>query len=140
MVTEADDNTETGDWRTADEKAADVTQAEALKEAAGKGGLRFEVFLPPGLAEWVLEFVTREIFTDPAEAVFHILREHRDLEPHADLRQESLRRSLQAAMDDPRPSISGEEFFEQLEREMAEPQPEPATWTRRPVEGDPAVS
>ena len=140
MVTEADDNIETGYWRTTDEKAVDVAQAEALKEAAGKGGLRFEVFLPPGLAEWVLDFVARGVFTDPAEAVFHILREHRDLERHADLREESLRRSLQAAMDDPRPSISGEEFFEQLEREMAEPWPEPAIWTRRPVGDEPAIS
>jgi antitoxin ParD1/3/4 len=88
------------DWRTAAERESDIAQARSLREQASKGGLRFEVFLPSGLAEWVLDLVERGVFTDPSEAVFVMLGEHRDLEPHADLREELLRRTLQAAMDD----------------------------------------
>jgi antitoxin ParD1/3/4 len=74
------------DWRTPEERERDIAQARALREQASKGGLRFEVFLPSGLAEWVLDFVERGVFTDPSEAVFVILGEHQELEPHADLR------------------------------------------------------
>jgi hypothetical protein len=38
----------TGDWRTMEEKAADIAQAKALREQARTGGLRFEAYLPPG--------------------------------------------------------------------------------------------
>src|ERR1019366_7342507 len=96
-------------WRTAEEKARDIAQAKALKEQARNGGLRFEAYLPLDLATWVLDFVERGVFVDPSEAVFVILGEHKDLEPHADLRDELLRRSVQAAIDDPRPPISGDE-------------------------------
>ena len=80
-------------WRTAEEKALDIAQARALMSSVAKGGLRFEVYLPSELAVWVLDFVERGVFVDPGEAVFVILGEHRDLEPHADLRQEALRRA-----------------------------------------------
>ena len=83
-----DDTDMQGDWRTPADRARDIAQAKALREQACKGGLRFEVFLPPGLAEWVLDFVERGVFVDPSEAVFVILGEHRDLEPHGDLRTE----------------------------------------------------
>jgi hypothetical protein len=46
------------------------------------------------------------VFSDPGEAVFVMLGEDRDLEPHADLREELLRRTLQAAMEDPRPGCT----------------------------------
>ena len=87
-------DTQGGDWRMPADRARDIAQAMALQEQARKGGLRFEVFLPPGLAEWVLDFVERGVFVDPSEAVFVILGEHRDLEPHDDLRTEILKRSL----------------------------------------------
>ncbi len=121
----------TSDWRTAEERASDIAQAKALREQASKGGLRFEVYLPSGLADWLLDFVERGVFTDPSEAVFVILGEHKDLEPHADLREEILRRSLEAATNDPRPSIPGEEAMAQIARSLAEPRPEPAVWRRR---------
>ncbi len=120
------------DWRTAEDRASDITQAKALREQASQGGLRFEVYLPSSLAEWVLDFVERGVFTDPSEAVFVILGEHQELEPHADLREEILRRSLEAAMNDPRPSIPGEEVMERMRRKLAEPRPEPAVWRQRP--------
>ena len=75
-----------------DKKCA--AQARALREQARKGGLRFDAYLPPSLAEWLLELIERGIFADPSEAVFVILGEHRDLEPHADLRREALKRRV----------------------------------------------
>ena|SRR5271154_6135076 len=115
-------------WPTAEEKAKNIAQAKALKEKAQKGGLRFEAYLPPGLAEWLLELIERGVFVDPSEAVFVILGEHRDLEPHADLRRELLKRTLQASMDDP--SIPREEAMERLRKMMEAPRPEPAEWRR----------
>jgi antitoxin ParD1/3/4 len=71
------------------------------------------------------------VFADPSEAVFVLLGEQNDLEPHADLRQESMRRLLQAAMDGPRPGTPAEEVLERLQQKMAGPSPEPAVWARR---------
>src|SRR3546814_2705682 len=82
-------------------------QAESLREQARAGGLRFEAYLPPALADWLLEPIERGMFADPSEAVFAIVGNFRDLEPHRDLRDALLRRLLQAAVDDPRPR-SGE--------------------------------
>jgi antitoxin ParD1/3/4 len=76
--------------------------------------LRFSAYLPPELACWLLGLVEKGIFLDPSEAVFVILGEHQELESHADLRRELLSRMLQAAMDDPRPSIPAEEVFKKL--------------------------
>jgi len=117
-------------WPTAEEKAKNIAQAKALKEKVQNGGLRFEAYLPPGLAEWLLGLIERGVFVDPSEAVFVILGEHKDLEPHADLRRELLRRTLQASMDDPRPSIPHEEVMEQLRKMTEGPRAEPAEWRR----------
>jgi hypothetical protein len=38
------------DWRTAAERESDIAQARSLREQARKGGLRFEVYLPPSTA------------------------------------------------------------------------------------------
>ncbi len=119
------------DWRTAAERASDIAQARSLREQARKGGLRFEVYLPSGLAGWLLDLVEAGVFTDPGEAVFVILGEHRDLEPHADLREEILRRTLQAAMDDPHPGFTAEEVNERMRKLMSEPRAEPAVWRQR---------
>ena len=113
-------------WPSAEEKAKNIAQAKALKEKARKGGLRFEAYVPPGLAEWLLGLIERRVFVDPSEAVFVMLGEHKDLEPHADLRRELLKRTLQAAMDDPRPSVPHEEVMERLRKLATAPRPEPA--------------
>jgi antitoxin ParD1/3/4 len=115
----------------AESRKQGAAQAAALQEQARAGGLRFEAYLPPGLANWILDKIARGVFADPSEAVFVLLGEQRDLEPHADLRQESLRRSVQAAIDDPRPGTPADVFFERLRQEMEAPQPEPAVWLRR---------
>jgi hypothetical protein len=122
------------DWRTAEQRAEDIAQAKALREQASKGGLRFDVFLPSGLAEWLLDFVERGVFVDPSEAVFVMLGEQKDLEPHDDLREEILRRSLEAAINDPGPRLSHEEVDEKLRKKFAEPLPGPAVWRKNSYE------
>jgi antitoxin ParD1/3/4 len=107
-----------------------IGQAKALREQARAGGLRFEAYLPPDLAEWLLDQIERGVFVDPSEAVFVILTEQRDLEPHADLREEILRRSCQAAIDDPRPRIPHDEVKTRLERLVEMPRANPAVWRK----------
>jgi hypothetical protein len=116
------------EWPNAGEKAKRTAQAKALRTQAEKGGLRFNAYLPPALASWLLGLVEKGIFHDPSEAVFVIFGEHRELEPHADLRRELLSRTLQAAMDDPRPGIPAEDVFKKL-REIR-PLTEPAEWKK----------
>jgi antitoxin ParD1/3/4 len=118
------------EWDSPEAEAARIAQARAIREKAGKGGLRFEAYLPPDLAEWLLDLIERGVFADPNEAVFVILGEHRELEPHADLRRELLSRSCQAAIDDPRPSLSGDEVERHFRELSAAPLPEPAAWRK----------
>ena len=112
------------------EAAHPVEQARALEAQAHEGGLRFGAYLLPGLAGWVLELVEQGVFLDPSEAVFAILSEHKELALHADLRQEILWRSLQAAIDDPRPAIPHDEATERIRRKLADGRPLPSRpWT-----------
>jgi antitoxin ParD1/3/4 len=122
--------TVTDAWDSPEAEVARIAQARALREQAGKGGLRFEAYLPPDLAEWLLDLIERGVFADPSEAVFVILGEHRDLEPHDDLRRELLSRSLKVAIDDPRPSLSGEEVEKQLRELLDRPMSEVAVWRK----------
>ncbi len=105
-----------------------VDQARVLRAQAAKGGLRFEAYLSPDLAGWLLDFIERGVFADPSEALFVILGEYREIEPHPDLREELLRRTIQTAIDDPRPSLSGDEVEKHFRELAAAPQPEPAIW------------
>jgi hypothetical protein len=115
---------------SAESAAPRRAQVSAIREQTRTGGLRFEAYLPPDLAGWLLDLIERGVFTDPGEATFVMLGEQRELEPHADLREEVLRRSLQAAIDDPRPSIPHEEVVKKMRALMAAPRPEPAVWRR----------
>ena len=124
-------DTDAPEWPDPADKAHAVEQAKRLRNQVAEGGLRFEAYLPPSLALWLLDLIEQDTFLDPSEAVFVILGEHEELEPHADLRQELFKRSIQAAADDPRPGISGEEMIKRLHELSAEPQPEPATWEKR---------
>jgi len=119
-------------WPTPEQKEACIAQAKALRKQAAKGGLRFEAYLPPQLAEWLLERIEKGVFLDPREAVFVLLGEYEDFEPHTDLRQELLRRRLDAAINDPRSSIPAEQVVIELREKMAAPRPEAAVWTRVP--------
>jgi len=84
--------------------------------------------LPPQLAEWLLERIEKGVFLDPSEATFVLLGEQEELEPHIDLRQELLRGRLDAAINDPRPSLPAKEVFDELRKKLSAPRPEPAVW------------
>jgi len=127
-----DDSQDASAWDRPEDQAKRRAQAQALRPQARSSGLRFEAYLPPGLADWLLAHIERGTFRDPSEAVFVIFGEHEELEPHSDLRQELLKRSLQAAFDDPRPGIPAEEVFSQLRARMQQPRAEPAVWRKLP--------
>lgn len=119
------------DWPSAEAKAKSIDQAKALRKQAKKGGLRFEAYLPPKLADWLLGLIEQGTFLDPSEAVFVILGEHEELEPHADLRKELLKRRLQSAMDDPRPGISAEDLDKKMRAMFDKPRPKSAEWPKQ---------
>ena len=77
-----------------------------------------------------MERVEQGHFVDPSEAVFAIVKNFIDMEPHRDLRDELLRRILQAAIDDPRPGIPHDEVSARMKRWLAEPRPEAARWEK----------
>jgi antitoxin ParD1/3/4 len=64
-----------------------VAQARTLRDQVRAGGLRFEAYLRPSLADWLLGHIERGTFRDPSEAVFVILGEQAELEVHPDLRE-----------------------------------------------------
>ncbi|NIJ18329.1 CopG family transcriptional regulator [Sphingobium vermicomposti] len=109
---------------------AERDQAKALREQARAGGLRFEAYLPPDMADWLLEQVEQGHFVDPSEAVFAIVWNFIDLEPHKDLRSELLRRTLDASAAEMHLARDADEVFDQLERKMAQPRPEEARWEK----------
>lgn len=117
------------EWPAGEQKQKSMAQAKALRQQADEGGLRFDAYLPPALATWLLDQIERGIFRDPSEAVFVLLGEAAELEPHTDLRKELLRRRLDAAINDPRPGIPAEQVFAELRKKFSSPQPEPAAWT-----------
>jgi antitoxin ParD1/3/4 len=58
-----------------------------------------------------------------------MLGEQKELEPHADLRREFLKRRIQGGIDSG-PDIPAEEVIERLRKLLAEPRPEPAVWKK----------
>lgn len=104
-----------------------VAQAQALRDQACTGGMRFEAYLPPDLALWVLEMVEQGVFVDPSEAVFVFMQQARELDPHDDLKSELLSRRLQAGMDGP--TLSAEELHRNLE-DAARRRTAPALWVK----------
>lgn len=116
------------DWDSPAGAARRMARARALRDQARVGGLRFEAYLPSSLADWLLGHIERGTFRDSSEAVFVMLGEQEELEAHPDLREELLRRGVQAAMDDPRPGIPAEEVHAYFAKMLEEPRPEPAVW------------
>ena len=124
-------DTDAPEWPDPADKAHAVEQAKRLRDQAAKGGLRFEAYLPPSLALWLLDRIERGKYLDPSEAVFVVMGEHEELEPHADLRQELLNRSIKAAIADPRPAIPHKEAMAEMREALKQPRPEPARWEKR---------
>lgn len=123
MTDEMDDT-----WRSRKIRARASKQARVLRASAIDGGLRFQAYLPPELALWILDQIERGVFTDPSEAVFVLLDEARELEPHQDLRQELLKRRILSAANDSRTGVTFGEFMDKLEATRKKPRPEAAVW------------
>lgn len=72
------------------------------------------------------------MFVDPAEAVFAIVQNFIDMEPHRDLRDELLRRILERSLEDVKAGRvrDADEVFAELRRELAKPRPEAARWEK----------
>jgi antitoxin ParD1/3/4 len=104
----------------------------SVRRQAAAGGLRFEAYLPPDLAEWVIGLVEQEVFHSPSEAVFVAMQSFRELEDHPDVKQELLARIIQTRVDavEEGGGIPGEEVMARLRKEMEEPRPEPAVWDK----------
>lgn len=103
-----------------DDNPAERAQAKALREQARAGELSFEAYLTNDLADWLLEQIERGRFADPREAVFLIVKNFIDMEPHR----------LQARIDDPRPGIPHEEVSAEIERWISQPLPDAARWQK----------
>ena len=104
-----------------------------LCERVATGGLRFEAYLPSDLALWVLDMVERGTFISPDEAVFVLMGQARELDPHHDLRRELFRRRIEAAREGP--FVEAEEVWDRLEKK-ARHWIEPATWRRIGPDGE----
>ena len=119
---------EASDWDDTEGAVKRMAQATALRDQARAGGLRFEAYLPPDLADWLLVHIARGTFRDPSEAVFVMLGEQEELEAHLDLRDELLRRGVQAAIDGPRPGIPSDEVEAYFKKLTESPRAKPAVW------------
>lgn len=115
-------------WPSPDGRNEARLQAQELRDRAREGGLRFQTYLPPEIALWLLDHVEKGTFHDPSEAAFVLFTEAKELEPHADLRIELLKRMVLGAADDPRPTIPVEEVKARFEAIRKSPRPEPAVW------------
>lgn len=104
----------------------------SVRRQAAEGGLIFEAYLPPALAEWVIGLVEHEVFHSPAEAVFVAMQSFRELDDHPDLKQKLLSRAIQKGIDSAEEGggIPAEEVMERLRKAMEEPRAEPAVWDK----------
>jgi hypothetical protein len=108
------------------------TDIASVRRQAAEGGLRFEAYLPPRLAEWVIGLVEQEVFHSPSEAAFVAMQSFRELEDHPDIKQELLNRIIQKRVDSVEESegIPAEEVMARLRKEMEGPRTEPAVWDK----------
>lgn len=117
-------------------RQAQQEQAARLKDAAACAGLAFEAYLTLEAAGWTLRAIEAGHFISPSELAWVAIQQFIDMQQYPDLHEELLRRQLQAAMDDPRPSIPAEEVMARLKVQIAErAQHEPARW----IKPDPAT-
>jgi hypothetical protein len=116
-------------WDSPEGAVRRPAMANALRDRARAGGLHFNAYLAPGLADWLLAHIAEGNFRDPSEAVFVMLGEQQELELHTDLRRAFFERRIQAGMD-AGPGIRTEEVFECLREALEAPRVEPAAWPR----------
>jgi antitoxin ParD1/3/4 len=135
-------NTETANkhWVETEETAQQrIAQARLLKEGARTGGLKFEVYLTPDLAEWVLDMVEQGDFIDPSEAVFVLMGQAKEIELHQDLKQEVFRRCIAQRIEEAEKGhfYSAEEVWERLDK-MIKETTDPVIW-QKIVQPDPVL-
>jgi hypothetical protein len=104
----------------------------SVRRQAAEGGLRFEAYLPPGLAAWVISLVEQEVFHSPAEAVFVAMQSFRELDDHPDLKRELLNRAIQKGIDaaEEGGGVPAEDVMERLRKKIEGPRAEPAVWDK----------
>jgi antitoxin ParD1/3/4 len=102
----------------------------SIRRQAAEGGLRFEAYLPPSLAAWVVSLVEHEIFHSPSEAVFVAMQSFRELDQHPDLQRELLERTLhnRVASAEEDGGMPAKEVMVRLRNATEGPQAEPAVW------------
>lgn len=109
---------------------AEREQASALREPASEGGLRFEAFLPPAQADWLLQWIEQGHFVDPAEAVSAIVQNFIDLELHRDLSNELCRRMLAQAAAELAHAYAGDDSPAKLDARYFRNYPAAARWEK----------
>ncbi len=120
-------------WIETEETARQrINQAKRLKEQARSDGLKFETYLTPDLAEWVLDMVEQGIFIDPGEAVFVFMCEAKDIEPYDDIKSEILKRRLEASLKDIEEGrvYTSEEVFKKIKDKAAKEKTSAAVWMK----------
>lgn len=111
-------STEDDDFFPPEYVAANKGQAAELRPQAAEHGLRFEGYLVPSVAEWVLAEVEQGHFRDPSEAMFIAMRVFMEMQAYPDLREELLRREIRKSLADEGPSLSGDEVLAKLHERM----------------------
>lgn len=108
------------------------TDMAAVRRQAAAGGLRFEAYLPPRLAAWVIGLVEQEVFHSPAEAVFVAMQSFRELEDHPEVKQALLAKIMQKSIDSVGEGggMPAEEVMARLKKKMEGPRAEPAVWDK----------
>ena len=108
-----------------------VEQVQSLREQVRTGGLKFETYLTPDLAEWILDMVENGVFIDPSEAVFTFIQQAHDLDPHDDLKEEIVRRRIEQGIQsaDEGRTYTMEEVREHLD-ELDKKRTASAVWTK----------
>jgi antitoxin ParD1/3/4 len=104
----------------------------SVRRQAAAGGLKFEAYLPPRLAEWVISLVEQEVFHSPAEAVFVAMQSFRELEDHPEVKQALLASMIQKGIDSMEEGggMPTEEVMARLRKKLEGPRAEPAVWDK----------
>jgi Arc/MetJ-type ribon-helix-helix transcriptional regulator len=106
--------------------------SEAFHQQVSTGGLRFEAYLPPSLASWVIRLVDQGVFHSPSEAVFVAMQTFEELEQHPEVKEALLRAMITQASKtvEKERGIPPEEVMAEIEAMDTRPLAEPAVWDR----------
>ncbi len=108
-----------------------IEQAAYLKAQAKTGGLKFETYLPPDIAVWVLDMVEQGVFIDPGEAVFVFMQQARDIDQHDDLKRDILKKRVEQGISDIKKgrTFTAEEVKARMNN-LRNSQTEPVVWEK----------